>query len=211
MTPPLLMVTAIMRSTKNGSVVVLLLLAIASTSSAQARQTGARQTPARQAATQQRPAASPDQGFWELGTDVGLAIGIDDPRSLSINIPTGNLRAGFFLTPNFSLEPQLSFNSFAQESQTAFSSWVLNLTGLWHFSDNRRESQLFLHPGIAVTGGSGNFNPTFLNVTVGMKKPMMTDRLVMRGEAGLSHRLKEGTVDAATSLVATFGWSVYTR
>lgn len=196
-----------MRSTKNGSVVVLLLLAIASIAPAQARQTGARQTPA----TQQRAAASTDQGFWELGTDVGLAIGIDDPKSLSISIPTGSLRAGYFVTPNLSLEPQLSFTSFARESQTAFSSWMLNLTGLWHFSENRREPQLFLHPGVAVTGGSGNNNPTFLSATIGLKKPMMNDRLVMRAEAGLSHRLKEGVVDAATSIIANFGWSVFTR
>jgi hypothetical protein len=199
-----------MRTSKYVSVVALSLLVVATAASAQARQTGASQTPRRTAAASQQ-SASTETGFWELGTDVGLAIGIGDPRSLAINIPTGVLRAGYYVTPNFSLEPQLAFNSFAQESQTAFSSWMLNLTGLWHFSENRRESQLFLHPGIAVTGGSGNFNPTFLSAAFGMKKPMMNDRLVMRAEAGLSHRLKEGAVDAATSLIANFGWSIYTR
>jgi hypothetical protein len=199
-----------MRSTKNGSVVVLLLLAIASTSSAQARQAG-RAASAREPATQPRQSSTTDQGFWELGTDLGLAIGINDPKSLAINIPLGSLRAGYYVTPIFSLEPQLSFNSFARESQTAFSSWMLNLTGLWHFSQNRRENQLFLHPGVAVTGGSGTFNPTFISAAFGMKNPIMNDRLVMRAEAGLSHRLKEGTVDGATFLIANIGWSVYTR
>ncbi len=201
-----------MRSTRNCSAVVALLWAIASTSSAQARQTGARQTPAtRQPATQTRQSTTPDQGFWELGTDVGLAIGINDPKTLSISIPNSNLRAGYYITPVLSLEPQLSFVSFAAESQTAFSSWMLNLTGLWHFSENRRENQLFLHPGIAFTGGSGSTHFTFLSAAVGMKKPVMNDRIVLRGEAGLGHRLKEGAIDGATSIIANFGWSIYTR
>jgi hypothetical protein len=199
-----------MRSTKYGSVVVLLLLALASTTSAQARQTGTPQT-ARRPAAQPRQSTTPDQGFWELGTDVGLAIGIDDPKSLAINIPVGSLRAGYFVSPKLSLEPQLSFSSFARESQTAFSSWMLNLTGLWHFTESRQERQLFLHPGLAFTGGSGSTSFTILSAAVGMKKPMMNNRLAMRAEAGLSHRLKDGPIDAATSIIANFGWSVYTR
>ena len=200
-----------MRTSKYRSAVVLSLLVLASSASAQARQAGASQTPRRTAPAASQQAASTQTGFWELGTDVGIAIGIDDPKSLAINIPTGVLRAGYFVTPNLSLEPQIAFNSFAQESQTAFSSWMLNLTGLWHFSENRRETQMFVHPGVAVTGGSGNFNPTFISAAFGIKKPMMNDRLAMRIEAGLSHRLKEGAVDGATSIITSFGWSIYTR
>ena len=198
-----------MRTTKLGSV-VLSLVVLASAASAQARQTG---TPATSRQPASRPAqATPAEKYWELGTDVGLAIGIDDPRSLAISIPNGSLRAGYFVTPNLSLEPQISFNSFAQESQTAFSSWMLNLTGLWHFSEDRQQNQLFIHPGLAITGGSGNGpNFTFLSAAVGMKVPMAGNRLAMRGEVGLSHRLKEGVIDGATNLIANFGWSVYTR
>ena len=197
-----------MRPTKYGSVVVLSLLVLASSVSAQARQTGTTRAPA----TQQRQAAAQETGFWELGTDAGLALGIDDPKSLTITIPTGALRAGYFVTPNLSLEPQLSWFSIGRESATAFSTWMLNFTGLWHFSEDRRQNQLFLHPGIAFTGGSGGgSNPLILSTTVGMKKPVMNNRLALRGEAGLSHRLKDGAIPSVTSIIATFGWSVYTR
>jgi len=189
-----------------GSLAVLTLsLALASDVAAQARPAAPRQTATRQA-------AAPDQGFWELGTDMGFALGIDDPKSLVIRIPTGVLRAGYYVTPALSLEPQLTFVSVAQENQTAFSAWALQLGGLYHLSTDRRQSQIFIHPGIAFTGGSGGgSNPITLSALVGMKRPMLAGRLAMRGEAGLNHTLKDGPIPASTSLVFTLGWSVYTK
>src|SRR5688572_26921077 len=124
-----------MSTIKNGSLVVLALATLASAAGAQARPAAPRQPAQRQA-----PAA-PEQGFWELGTDVGIDIGIDDPRTFSVNIPTGILRAGYYVTPVLSLEPALTFQSIAQEDETAFSAWVLQLGGLYHFSQNRRQDQ----------------------------------------------------------------------
>ena len=195
-----------MSSFKIGSLVVFALsAALASNAMAQAR------TPARPA-TQQRQAAAAEQGFWELGTDFGISLGIDDPKTFNIDIPTGLLRAGYFITPEISLEPALSFNSQAQEDETAFSFWLLQIGGLYHLSTNRRADQYFIHPSIGFTGGSeGVPDFTILSATFGWKKPWMNDRLAMRFEAGLSHRLKEGPIDAATAIIASAGFSVYTR
>jgi hypothetical protein len=195
-----------MSTVKHGSLVVLALTLAVSEVSAQAR-------PAtRQPATQRQAAAAPDQGFWELGTDMSVALGIDDPKTFSIDIPTGLVRAGYFVTPALSLEPSLVFSSTATENQTAQSFWMLQLGGVYHLSTDRRQQQIFIHPSIGFTGGSGGGpNFTFLNAFVGIKEPIMGGRLALRCEAGLSHRLKEGPVDGATSIVATLGWSVYTR
>jgi hypothetical protein len=193
-----------MRSIKHGSVAALFVLTFASEAVAQARP-ATRQTAARQA-------AAPDQGFWELGTDMSVALGIDDPKTFSIDIPTGLVRAGYYVSPKLSLEPALVFSSTATEDQTAQSFWMLQLGGLYHLSTDRRQQQIFIHPSIGFTGGSGGGpNFTFLNAFVGLKRPFVGGRLALRGEAGLSHRLKEGPVDGATNIVATLGWSVYTR
>ena len=195
----------IMSSVNRGSLAVLTLaLALASDAVAQARPAAPRQTATRQAAT-------PDQGFWELGTDVGFALGIDDPRSLTIMIPTGVLRAGYYITPVLSLEPQLTFFSVGQENQTGFSAWALQLGGLYHLSPDRKLNQIFIHPGIAFTGGSGGSGPISLSALVGMKNPMLAGRLAMRGEVGLVHTLEDGGTPASTSLAFILGWSVYTK
>ena len=195
-----------MSSFKKGSLVVLALVtALASTAAAQAR------TPAR-TATQQRQAAQADQGFWELGTDAGIQLGIDDPKTFTIDIPTGLLRAGYFITPQLSLEPALSWQSIAQEDETALTLFLLQIGGLYHLSTNRRASQYFVHPSIGFTGGSeGVPNFVILSGTFGWKKPMFAERMALRLEGGISYRLKEDNIDAATSIIGSAGFSVYTR
>ena len=196
----------IMSSINRGSLAVLTLaLALASDAVAQARPAAPRQTATRQAAT-------PDQGFWELGTDVGFSLGIDEPRSFVISIPTGVLRAGYYITPVLSLEPQLTFFSVGQENQTGFSAWSLQLGGLYHLSTDRRQNQIFIHPGIGFTGGSGGGSgPITLSAGVGMKRPMVAGRLAMRGEVNLNHTLEDGGTPASTGLGFILGWSVYTK
>jgi hypothetical protein len=194
-----------MRSIKYGSLALLFAVTLASEALAQAR-------PATRTAAQQRQAAAADEGFWELGTDMSVSLGIDDPKTFSIDIPTGLVRAGYYVSPVLSLEPALVFSSTAIENQTAQSFWMLQLGGLYHLSTNRRQQQIFIHPSIGFTGGSGGGTSfTILNAFVGLKRPIVGGRLALRGEAGLSHRLKEGPIDGATSIVATLGWSVYTR
>lgn len=195
----------IMSSVNRGSLAVLTLaLALASDAVAQARPAAPRQTATRQA-------APPDQGFWELGQDMSVALGIDDPKTFIIRIPTLAVRAGYYVTPVLTLEPQLMFVSVAQENQTGFSTWALQLGGLYHLSADRRQNQIFIHPGITFTGGSGGSGPITLSAGVGMKRPMLAGRLAMRGEVNLNHTLEDGGTPASTGLAFILGWSVYTK
>jgi hypothetical protein len=193
-----------------GSVVLALAVVVASEAAAQQRTAtpATRRTTAQTTATQR--AASSVVGSWELGTDMDVGIGLSDPKSFFIDIPTGVVRAGYYATEVLTLEPALSFHSFAQKNATAFSSWMLRLGALYHLSPDRTKDQLFIHPAIGLTGGSGN-NPTFLSAGVGLKHPMLAGRMATRMEVGLDHRLKSGPIDSQTSLMAFLGWSVYTR
>jgi|SRR5687767_1945677 len=193
-----------MISIKYGRLALLALAVAASQAAAQARPATTR------TAAAQRQTAIED--YWELGTDASASLGFGDQKSFSIDIPTGVLRAGYFVTPKLSLEPQLIFHSLAAEDQEGQSVWALQIGGLYHLSTDRTRRQYFIHPGIAFTGGSaGAPEFTILSALVGAKQPWFGGRLAMRGEVGLVHQLEEAPFEAQTSIVFNFGWSVYTR
>ena len=151
-------------------------------------------------------------GFWELGLDGGIGIGLDDPKTFSIAIPVSQVRAGYYVSDILSLEPSLSFFSVASKGSTAFSAWTLGLGVLYHLSPDRKASQMFVHPMLAFDGGSGGQDTrTSLGAGVGLKKPAMDGRFVWRFEAGLMHRLKSGAFAASTGLYGNWGLSIYTK
>lgn len=168
---------------------------------------------AQRTTTRARSAAPAGQGgFWEIGMDAGMFIGLDDPKSLSIAIPVPMVRAGYFVSDALSLEPSLGFFSAAEKGSTAFSDWTLGFGVLYHLSTDRKVSQLFVHPMLMFNGGSGGRDTrTTLGAGFGMKRPMLGNRLAGRGEVNLNHRLKSGPAAAETTLGATVGLSVYTR
>jgi hypothetical protein len=197
-----------MSSIKNVSLAVLALtVTLASEAAGQARPAAPRQT-----AQRQQTVSAPNQGFWELGLDMNVGIGINDPKQFFINIPTGLVRAGYYVSPVLSLEPALAFNSVARENATAVSAWMLQLGVLYHLTPVRTKGQMYVHPSLAFSGGSGGGdNLTFLGAGFGMKQPMLDGRLACRLELGLNHRLKSGAIPSRTNIIASAGWSVYTR
>lgn len=198
-----------MSSTKHAGLVALaLVVGMAAESAAQRTP----QRPATQRPAAQRPAAAAVEGSWELGMDMDVGIGFSDPMSFFIDIPAGVVRAGYYVSDVLSLEPALAFNSVAQKSATGFSRWMLQFGALYHLSPARTRSQLFVHPAIGFSGGSGGARTlTHLSGGVGMKRPMLGGRLASRMELGLNHRVKSGPIDSETSLIGFLGWSFYTR
>jgi hypothetical protein len=204
-----------MHSVKHvGLVGVLFAVSFASQEVAAQARTGAAQRPATQrpAATAQRPAATPVTGSWELGMDMDFGIGLTDRKSFFIDIPAGLVRAGYFVSDVLSLEPALAFNSVAQQNQTGFSRWMLQLGALYHFAPDRAQMQMFVHPALGFSGGSGGARTaTHLAFGVGVKQPMLDGRLATRLQVGLDHRVRSGPVASATSIIAFLGWSLYTN
>lgn len=163
-------------------------------------------------------AAAAQGGYWELGSDMGIMIGLDDPKSLSIQVPVGSfsafpaVRAGYYVSDVLSLEPGLSFASFTAKNQTAFSLWTLAFGINYHLSPDRNASRLYVHPFLSFTGGSGGRDTqTGLGAGIGLKKPAFGNRFNWRVEGGIQHLLKAGFIDASTGIYGTGGISVFTK
>jgi len=164
-------------------------------------------------------ASTAQGGYWEFGGDMGIMIGLDDPKSLSIQIPVSAIssspavRAGYYVSDVLSIEPGFSFLSSATKGQTAFSVWTLSLAALYHLSPDRNVNRLFVHPFLSFTGGSGGRDTqTGLGAGIGMMRPAFgTNRFQWRLEAGLQHLLKAGFIPASTGIYGTWGISIFTK
>jgi hypothetical protein len=151
-------------------------------------------------------------GFWELGADAGMIIGLDDPRTLSLSLPIALVRAGYYMSDVMSIEPALRFNSFAGEGFRGFSSYRLDIALLYHFQTDRMKKQTYVRPLISILGSSGGGTTrTGIGVGAGWKWPAMNNRIAWRTEANLTNYLKSGTSDGFTNLSLLFGASVYTK
>jgi len=57
------------------------------------------------------PIAAQEGKAFELGVDGMIAYRATTPSSTTVTLPVGRMRVGYFLSPNFSFEPSLSYNS----------------------------------------------------------------------------------------------------
>jgi Outer membrane protein beta-barrel domain len=57
------------------------------------------------------PSAAQEHKAFELGVDGMIAYRATTPSSTTVTLPVGRMRVGYFLAPNFSFEPSLSYNS----------------------------------------------------------------------------------------------------
>ena len=157
-------------------------------------------------------ASSAQGGYWELGSDMGLNIGLDAPKTLSFTIPVPQVRAGYYFSDILSFEPSLSFFSTATKGFRASSAWSIGLGVVYHLATDRNLQRLFVHPFLSFNGGSGGQDTqTGLGAGIGLMKPAMGNRLQWRIEGGLQHMLKAGANPASTGIYGNFGISVFTR
>src|SRR5215510_14092964 len=57
------------------------------------------------------PTSAQEGKAFELGVDGMIAYRATTPSSTTVTLPVGRMRVGYFLAPNFSFEPSLSYNS----------------------------------------------------------------------------------------------------
>lgn len=170
------------------------------------------------ASAQRRPAqrVTTAEGYWELGTDAALSFDLDSPRTTTLNIPVGVLRAGYFTTPQLSIEPFFSLNHNSTEGGASATVYQLGVGVPYHLSPDRVRSQMFVRPFLSLVGFSadpGGAAPSTsdsdigLGVGFGMKWPKLSGRMAWRGEVNLARFL-----DAEqTSINLMFGVSFFTR
>lgn len=161
-----------------------------------------------------RSSSSSTSTLWEIGADGGLGLELAVPtgasKTTSLQIPLTSIRAGFFINDAWSLEPSLRYLYAKTEGTPSFSSYGLGFAGLYHFSTNRMERQMYLRPFLELMGASsgGNSNSdTQLGVGVGLKWPRLNGRMAWRGEVNLARQM-----DAeVTALNVLWGISFFTR
>lgn len=171
----------------------------------------------------QRAAAASNSGATpiELGFDGGLSFGTGGTNnSTNIDAPLKNLRAGFLVSPTWSVEPSLSLTR-ASATGTSATEYSIGVGALYHFSPVRTQNQLYVRPFVNYLGFNAKtqVNPTTtvstsdnlteLGAGVGMKLPWK-ERLVWRVEAAMSHLSKE--LPSGNNRVGIlFGMSYFTR
>jgi hypothetical protein len=171
------------------------------------------------ASAQRRPAqrTATAEGYWELGTDAALSFGLDDPNTTVLSIPIGVIRAGYYMRPEWSIEPFLSFDWASVESVGSGTDYMFGVGVPYHFSTYRTRSQVYVRPFLAIVGTS--FNPdgpgggnsdsdVALGAGLGMKWPKLGGRMALRGEANVTRQFSD---PGRTSLGLDFGVSFFTR
>ncbi len=164
------------------------------------------------ALAQRAPARQSSQArLWELGGDAAVRMGLDDPNTTTFDVPVQNLRAGFFLTPEWSLEPFFAFSYLDNEAQPdATTQYQFGAGAVYHFSTSRARRQFYARPHVSVVGasfGGASNSEVAMGAGVGFKLPQWNGRLAVRGEAGLT-RLFDSEQTVVNVL---FGLSFYNR
>lgn len=160
--------------------------------------------------------------LWEFGVDGALSFnrvspggGAPSTTFTTIDLPLGLVRAGFFVTPEISIEPQLQFT---RTSGGGGSSSQTNLIigGLYHFSTNRAMPQFYVRPFIDYLhfsddpGGSGS--QTGFGVGFGMKRSItQNNRIGARFEANIATYDGNSNFNDVLAFGLQAGISIFTR
>jgi hypothetical protein len=149
--------------------------------------------------------------LWELGVDAALSFGLDDPSPMSLQIPVANFRAGVALNPEWSVEPSLAFTHYKDDNDPdPVRAYVFGVGALYHLSESRARSQMYVRPFIELIGvsaGGTSNTDTALGAGFGMKWPRLNGRMAWRGEANLARFFDS----EQTALNLLFGISFFTR
>ncbi|HEY2065089.1 MAG TPA: hypothetical protein VGG84_03965, partial [Gemmatimonadaceae bacterium] len=84
-----------------------------------------------------------------------MAFTLDNPKTTTFSLPIQGIRAGFFLSPQISLEPSLRLNTVSGAGQPSATDYGIGLGLLYHLSTNRAMNQMYIRPFIGFDGFSG--------------------------------------------------------
>jgi hypothetical protein len=168
-----------------------------------------------------RSSARSQSRLIELGLDGTMAFGMGDVKTTQINLPFNQLRAGFYLNDQISIEPSVSLNytkASAGGVSASSNSIDLGASMLWHLNTDRSQNQWYIRPGIDMlhlgassTGGASDSENQFgLGAAFGLKMPLLS-RMATRFEVGLQHRLETDNIPSQTFLGFSAGFSFFTR
>ena len=139
-------------------------------------------------------------------SDSDAFIPIDDVSTLSL--PASHIRAGFFVTPQVSVEPRVGVVRRSSGGESSSSAQVL-VSGYYHFPEMAGERAAFLRTGLGasiLSGNSTSDTQLLLEAGVGLKFPLR-NQLLMRAEAFAGRSFESDASRAATRLGLALGVS----
>jgi opacity protein-like surface antigen len=142
----------------------------------------------------------------EVGFDAAITFGLSNGGGTLVDIPAQQVRMGFFVAPNISIEPTLGFHS-ESGGGTTVTLYTVGAGLLYHFSPSRATNQFYVRPFIDVVGFSGggvSDSRARFGIGGGLKIPLR-DRIATRLEANFSHS------NGSDMLGLLAGLSFYTR
>lgn len=149
----------------------------------------------------------------EWGVDGAVTISFD-PTVTIVSIPVSHVRAGFFFTPNFEIEPRFGLLNISS-SGNRFTQTELELGALLHFGASRLETQPYLRPFVGLSSTSADSDDVddesstggTVGVGLGLKIPIGS-RFAFRPEVNYRHLFGDLDDDQLQFLA---GFSVYSR
>lgn len=148
----------------------------------------------------------------EWGVDAAVTISFD-PTVTIVSIPVSHVRAGFFITPTFELEPRFGLLSISS-SGSRFTQTEFELGALLHFGDSRLDTQPYLRPFVGLSSTSTDADDAddsstggTVGVGLGLKIPIGS-RFAFRPEVNYRHLFGDSDDDQLQFLA---GFSVYSR
>jgi len=157
--------------------------------------------------------AAPAAAQVELGWDAAFAVtSISDcdlcDNVTTVTLPSGEFRAGFFVSPTVQIEPGVSL-ALVSSGGTTVTVISLGADLLYHFSEDATKSQVYLAvgPGLALVSGGGTVSQFSLGAKLGVKLPA-SDQLSFRIAGGYERGFENDDVSGTNSFGVLFGVSV---
>jgi hypothetical protein len=146
----------------------------------------------------------------EFGLDAALDYRVNSPHVTTIGVPIQDLRVGFGISDNISIEPRLSFNYLKVEGSSSI--WTAGLGGGLLFHLNTIRNGVYLRPFVGWdhidVGGS---SASQFNAGAGVGIKTGTGGVVGRFEAGYAHAFKNNDFSASDDVVLLLGISLFSK
>lgn len=146
----------------------------------------------------------------ELGLDAGFDYKLNSPHLTTIGLPIQDLRVGFGVSDQISLEPRVSFNYLKPENVDAV--WTLSLGAGLLFHLNEIRQGVYLRPFGSwnhIDAGGASASQFAAGGGVGIKTG--TGRVIGRFEVAYAHAFENNDFSKSDNLTLLLGFSVFTK
>lgn len=155
------------------------------------------------------PSAAQESKAFELGLDGMIAHRLTAPTATAVTLPVSRMRVGYFLAPNFSFEPSLSYE--ASSSNGARSSLTTIGFAIVPQFSAIGSVKVYARPFVDLNfrnatsaGQTSSSQTTSVGAGLGLRVPMAT-RLMWRFEAAYASQTNE------SRLMGLIGFSFFTN